>query len=155
MTISEKILLEKDRHIKKVEELKTSLELEYSLYNKNMDELRKEEEKERLASFGITPETEKIDFSQLKPLPFDDRLKMSEEERSKINQHLEEIVKRDKEMKMNGINIQTDNTESFSAQSPALSQLEMLTGGGSIIMPEYNQEEQQQFFDSEYKGKIR
>lgn len=34
MQISEKILLEKDRHKKRVEELKTSLEMEYNLYEK-------------------------------------------------------------------------------------------------------------------------
>lgn len=155
MTINEKIFLENDRHIKKIEELKVSLELEYILHKKNMDELRKEEEKERFANFCVTPQMEEVDFSQLQPLPFDDTLKISEGERVKINQQLQDIVKHAEEMKAKGINIQNDSTESFDAQSPALSQLEMLAGGAPIITPEYDQEQLNDLFDSRFKGKVR
>lgn len=154
MTINEKIFLENDRHIKKIEEIKASLEFEYILHKKNMDELRKEE-KERLASFGVIPQMEEVDSTQLEPLPFDDTLKISEGESVKTNQPLEEMVKYAKEMKAKGIYIKNGSTESFNVQSPTLSQLEMLTGGAPIIAPEYDQEQLNNLFDSQSKGKVR
>ena len=155
MTINEKILFEKNRHIKKVEELKASLEMEYSLYEKNMDELKNEEVKERLARFGIAPETEKVDLSLVKPFSFDDSLKIPEEKTEKINQQLDEMVQRNEEMKKNGIDVNTGFAESFGAQSPVKSQLEMLAEDNQIIAPDYNQEEINTLFDSESKGKSR
>lgn len=141
MTINEKILFEKNRHIKKVEELKASLEMEYSLHEKNMDELKNEEVKERLARFGIAPETEKVDLSFVKPFPFDDSLKIPEEKTEKNNQQLAEMVKKSEDMKKSGIDIQTGYVESFGTQSPTKSQLEMIVGNSQIITPDYNQEE--------------
>ncbi len=73
------------------------------------------------------------------------------DERYKIQKEDEEYEKKVEEMKKNGINIHSGSAESFGAQSPAKSQLEMFAGDNQIITPEYNQEE----FDSESKGKTR
>ncbi len=120
MTINEKIVLERNRHVKQIEEIKAGLKNEYDLYEKNMYELRKEKALEQLSKIDIElHELEKadtVDFAEVQPIPlkqmpFDDRLKMTEEERTKVNQQLENIVTHNNQE----IDTQNKTVENFNA----------------------------------------
>lgn len=74
MDIIEKIKDEKVRHIKRIEDLRSMIDGEYSDYERKIENLLKELEKER--------EVGNIDVSKINPLPSDNIQRINEEDRN-------------------------------------------------------------------------
>ena len=60
-------------------------------------------------------------------------------QREEINQQLAAMIRHDKEMRNNGIDIHNGTSESFGAHYSTPSKLDDYVGESPIIEPEYNQ----------------
>ena len=121
MNIIEKIKDEKVRHIKRIEDLRSMIDGEYSDYERKIENLLKELEKEREAG--------NVDLSKINPLPLEEGHLMSEEARNRINSQLKEMDTR------------SDNSIPGYLEShgsvPSPEELDKLISGGPV---EYNQD---------------